>query len=207
MTQTNGSGAAEPRTTLQFFDHAQGVKVNTPKGNGYSTESGSVDITFRISAPPRPKDPRRYRNTWQIEQAEKVIAGYGGQRPDPSADKKGTAEFDKAEAAILAETRRHRAEDERYARELTAHAPALMAYAQLVGLMAVFGDQRLQITIAPADQDLLPGMGITLALPDGKAADSQGDEDLVDYEDDEVEYDGDFDDEDLVEATEEVAAG
>lgn len=204
MMQGNGSGAAQPRTTLQFYGQAQGVRVNVPKGNGYySTDSGSIDITFRVTAPSKPRDPRRNRNLWQIEQAQKIIDGFGGVKPDPKEDKKGAAEFDKARTTIESEARRHRAEDERYARELAVHGPSLMAYAQLVGLVAVFGDQRLEITLAPADQDLLPGMGITLALPDGQAAQGQDDEDLVDDDDD---Y-NDEDEEDLVEAAGEMAAG
>lgn len=84
MMQGNGSGAAQPRTTLQFYGQAQGVKVNVPKGNGYySTDSGSIDITFRVTAPSKPRDPRRNRNVWQIEQAQKIIDGFGGVKPDP----------------------------------------------------------------------------------------------------------------------------
>ena len=173
--QGNGSGAAQPRTTLQFCGQAQGVKVNVPKG-GDNDDSGSIDITFRVKAPKRPSDPRRYRNNWEIENAKKVIAAHGGVRPDPKEDKKAATAFDNAQKTIETVTNNRRAVDERYARELAIHGPALMAYAQLVGFVAVYGDQRLEITFAPADQDLLPGMGITLALPDGQV---QDDEDLV----------------------------
>lgn len=197
--RTNGSGAEQSRTTLRFFGKAQGVKVNIPKG-GYSGESGSVDITFRVSAPEGPKDPSRYRNDWNIHEARKTIGEYGGVRPDPEEDKKGAAAFDKAQKTLAAELNRHRIEDERYARDLAEHGPALMAYAQLVGLMAVFSDQRLEITLAPAGQDLLPGMGVMLALPDSKAA-ARDDEDLDEYHDD----DYDEDEEDLVDAAEMVA--
>lgn len=202
MTQGNGSGAAQPRTTLQFFGQAQGVKVNVPKG-GFNDDSGSIDITFRVKAPKRPNDPRRHRSDWELDRAKNLLAEHGGVRPDPKEDKKATSAFDNAQKTIETITNRRRIEDEHYARELAAHGPALLAYAQLVGLVAVFGDQRLEIALAPADQDLLPGMGITLALPDGQAAQGQDDEDWVD-EDEDFE---DEVDEDLVEAAAEMAAG
>lgn len=192
MTRSNGRGADQPRTTMQFYGKAQGVKVNVPK-SGYSSDSGSVDITFRIEAPKKPNDPFRYGNDqWKLNQAQQVLDGYGGERPDPKTDKKGAAEFDKAQKVVEFETNRIRTAKERYERELAAHAPALMSYAQLVGLMAVFSDQRLEITLAPADQDLLPGMGVTLALPNGQAAADEEDEDLEDYDEDD-----DFDEEEL----------
>lgn len=184
MTRTNGSGADQPqKTTLRFAGKSQGVKVNVAKSN-YDT--GSIDITFRVEGPKKPDDPTRYNNgRWEIERAQAVLDEFGGVRPDPKEDKKGAAAFDKAQKTVETLTNRAREQKEQYARELAAHAPALMGYAQLVGLMAVFSDQRLIITLEPADQDLLPGMNVMLALPDRQAAEDQDDEDLEDYDDDE----------------------
>lgn len=194
MTRTNGSGAAQPRTTLQFYGQAQGVKVNVAKG-GYGDDTGSIDITFRVKAPKKPSDPDRYGgNHYEINRAQMVLDRFGGERPDPKENKPGAAEFDRATKAIETATKAQRVRQQRYLRELAAHAPALMAYAQLVGLMAVFSDQRLEITLAPADQDLLPGMGVTLALPKGKDEDDE-DEDEADLED----YEEDLDDESTAE--------
>lgn len=204
MTQgNNGGGAAQPRTTLKFAGKAAGVKVNVAKSN-YDT--ASLDITFRVEAPKKPGDPFLYGNRWghQIQEARQVLAGYGNQRPDPKADKKGAAEYDKAQKQVETATNQEREQREKYARELAAHAPALMGYAQLVGLMAVFSDQRLVITLEPADQDLLPGMNVMLALPGSYAAEDQDDEG---FEDDiEVDEDHGDDDDALVEAAAEMAA-
>lgn len=188
--RTNGSGAAQSqKTMLQFAGKAQGVKVNIAKSN-YDT--GSIDITFRVESPKRPTDPFQYgnRNEWQVKEAREVLAGYGGERPDPKEDKKGAAAFDKAQELIETVTNQERAQKVKYARELAAHAPALMGYAQLVGLMAVFSDQRLVITLEPADQDLLPGMGVMLALPDSQASAGRDDEDLDDFDEDSDAHDG-----------------
>ncbi len=156
------------RTSLTFQGQAQGVKVNTPKTGGYSydgrEDAGSIDITLRITAPRSPRKPEM--NDWELRQARKTIEDLGGEEPGEE-DKKGRKAYQQARATIEEHAKRQAETMAKYERQLAEHAPALMQYAQLVGLMAVFGNRKLVINIQPADQDLLPGMGVALALTDG----------------------------------------
>lgn len=155
------------RTSLTFQAQAQGVKVNAAKS---TYDRASVDITFRIEAP-RPPTPPTLRD-WETREARGVIDSYGGVEPGEDAPK-DRKKYQAAVAAIERVKTQHATEMERYERQLAAHAPTLMQYAQLVGLMAVFGSQKMVLNIQPADQDLLPGMGVSLALPAMGAGDDE----------------------------------
>ncbi len=164
------------RTSLTFLGKPQGVKINTPKDNGGYTsdgkvDAGSIDVTFRVEAPRAPRKPMI--RDWELTQARNKMELLGGKEPGED-DPKSRKAWAEAVKTIKAYEAQQAAEMAKYERQLAAHAPALMQYAQLVGLMAVFGSRRLVINIQPADQDLLPGMGVALALTDGTDGDEDG---------------------------------
>lgn len=155
------------RTSLTFQAQAQGVKVNSAKS---TYDKASVDITFRIEAPRQPSPPTL--RDWETREARQLIDSYGGVEPGEDAPK-DRKKYQAAVAIIKKVETAHATAMARYESQLAAHAPSLMQYAQLVGLMAVFGNQQMTINIKPAGQDLLPGMGYELALPGPDAGDDE----------------------------------
>lgn len=153
-------------THLSFIGKAVAVKVNMPKGNSYGSEddAGSVDVTFRIEAPKRPRDPAKQRYDWQTDNLRERCAG---ERPK---DKKEAAAWDQAKKDLDTRLARYAREDEEYQAGMAAVAAATLAYAQLAGICVVFSNQRLNVILSPADQDLLPGMGVSALLADSQLA-------------------------------------
>lgn len=185
MARTAPAAEAAPTTQLRFIATAQGVKVN-PARNSY--DNTTVDLTVRIEAPKQPRDPG---SSWNLDSARRDLKhAFPGGEP-PAEEKAEHKKWETAVAKVVRFEAEYRAAKAAYHAALSEHAPQLMAYAHLVGIVSVFGNKRLAITLSPADQDLLPGMGVNLFLADTKANEDGDeyayDEDLED-EADELEY-------------------
>lgn len=173
-------------TQIQFAATVKGVKVNAPKTDymgGSQVSRSSVDITLTVLSPARPRPPES--KPWRLLQAERTMAAFDGEPTDPKEKKAYDAAARELEVAKAAVSR----EVAEYRRATQALNDQLVQYAQIVGLMAVFGDQRVSVAISPEAQDMLPGMDVRLI----ETAVNQDDEDFED---------GDYYEEDLEDADE-----
>lgn len=179
------------RIQLQFTGTVKGIKNNPPKQSyntyGSEGERSSVDVTFTIQGPAKPRKPNK---PWEMERARQDLAKFGGKVP---TDEKKLADYRDAEKRLQAATARYQSDVATYEQTIAALGQQLLAYAQLVGLMAVFTNQTLNISLSPADQDMLPGMDLRLIeAPRATPADDEDDDDYDDEEEDDGE---DLDDE------------
>lgn len=173
-------------TQMAFTATVKGVKINAPKMDysGYgSSERSSVDVTFTVKSPKQPRKPQG--NHWRIERAQGTLAKFGGVAPEDPKDRKA---YDAAAREIEEARVDHARELARYEAEMAEGGQQLMAYAQLVGLMAVFGGKDVQVTLSPAEQDLLPGLDLhLLEAPEPAEDDDEGFDDDWDDGDDETD--------------------
>lgn len=142
---------ADGGTRLEFT--AEIAKVNTVTGKlrEYGPpQPGRVEITLVVEAPVRPQQGYK---PWSATTPRPEAAESG---PDGEARlAKRQADWDETRAAF------ERMEAE-HSERMDAYGPRLMAYAQLVGIAAVFGSQKLNVVMRPVNQDLLPGFGVEL---------------------------------------------
>lgn len=144
---------------LTFTATVQGVKVSVAKG-AYDNGSAFADLTFRVSSPQKPQAPSR--ESWRSNQAREDIRHLSAK-----------SELSENEQARLLEAREDLANADRdyaerrqaYAQQLQAIGPQLMAYAQVAGLVAIFGGMPVTLTLEPAMQDLLPGLEVMMLAP------------------------------------------
>lgn len=150
-------------TRLQFEATLGGVKVTTPKAAYTYGEpaAGELHLTLTVRQPAPPRQP---------------VKPYELERQPPSLPKRKRGESDedyeertarpREELAHRAETeKRYAADMERWRQAVLGARDRTMAYAQLVGVAAVFGSKPVTVTIEPADQDLLPGFEASLLAP------------------------------------------
>lgn len=198
MAREKGTASAAPGA-LEFEATLTAVKpvIAAKDQYGYG-KAGKLEVTFAIPQPDMPK----------AVQVPYALQGSGGkgikERPKPVTEKK------KGEADPTFETRkvesessiRHydqqmaqwEADKRRYERQAGAYQARLVAYAQLVGLAAVFGNQDLRVVVYPKTS-LLAGFGVQLlAAPEEDPEEaiagalSRGSDILLDDADDEEIY-------------------
>lgn len=152
-------------TKLTFEGTIAGCKPVLAKVNQYGEGTkGRVEVTLVVDQPfqeRKPAPPYRYRDASGLGFAsrdrieERLVA-----------DESNTPEQRERE---LAEYDREFAE---YTQLMTAwetkqagFQEQLRSYASLVGIAAVFGNQKLVVTLTPANQDVLPGFELDLLGP------------------------------------------
>lgn len=155
------------RTLLQFEATLGGVQGKQGKSETYSTDpkGAELQISLTVKQPVAPRAPRR---PWITDKP----------RPELPAREEG-----ETDAAYNKRTKKEREElarwdeaDGEFRQAQAAYSAALvslrdrtLAFAQLVGIAAVFGNKPVTVTIEPADQDILPGFQASLlgAAKDG----------------------------------------
>jgi hypothetical protein len=173
---------------LEFEATLVGVKPVIAKKDQWGQGSaGKLEVTFSI---PQPDSPKKPRPGWQLQgndpRSDKIAA-----RPADLTDadkKKGEAEktFGERKARVLEEQKnydrqltQYQADMKRFERQVSSSQGRLIAYAQLVGLAAVFGNQDLRVVVHPKTS-LLEGFGVQLlAAPD--------EDDAIDLADDQMD--------------------
>lgn len=153
---------------LEFEAKLAGVKPVIAKVSEYGqTSPGRLEMTLAIEQPSPPRSPRI---PYEFDR-------HGGGWKDRPEDLKGKAADDEAKAAARkAEQERYDAARARWDQEMkdfgaqqAGYQSRLVAYAQLVGISAVFEQQVLAVRMSPL-QDVLPGFGVSL-LPAPAPAD------------------------------------
>lgn len=151
------------KTRLQFEATLGGVQVKQSKSDGYSAGPKGAELVLSLSVK-QPSPPREPFKSYFLEKP----------RPELPKQKKGEedAEYEGRCSAIRSEQERWDAELVVYQQKLAAyHADVealrdrTLAFAQLVGISAVFGNQPVTVTIEPAGQELLPGFEVSLLAP------------------------------------------
>lgn len=147
------------KTVLEFEARLTSVKPVVAKGESYNRSNGRLEVTMAIAQPEPPRPPHvpymwsTNNDTWKG-------------RP---ADLTGKAATDEAKVAARKQEQERYDEDRakyerefaKYERERDQFQQRTIAYAQLVGLAAVFGDTTLTVRMTPK-QDVLPGFGVSL---------------------------------------------
>lgn len=165
---------------LKFTATITGVKVGVPKY--FEGSESYADVTFRVKAPKRPSAPRR--DGWDAVRARRDIHDLADTTDLSPADKQKLAT---ARKVLRADAERYARETADYTREMQTLTPQIMAFAQIAGLVAVFGGQTVTLTLEPQAQDLLPGLDVMM-LP---APEDDEDLDLPEFDDEDAErYDG-----------------
>lgn len=162
------------QTTLTFEARIAGVAVKSAKEDPYggrTASGGQLEVRLLVA---QPEPPRRPGIPW-----EHMVRGPGGTttdtwKPRPETPAKGQSKHDFASLQRYYDAARARwdTEMEEFNRTMAGMRDRTIAYAQLVGLAAVFGNRAVSVVITPVDQDLLPGFGVALvegAAPDGSA--------------------------------------
>lgn len=144
------------------------VKMGGPAADYGQPKSGALVLTLNIEQPLRPKAP---------SPGSYGVGGYGraevevGPPPKVSAQKKPESDEEyeartKPERAALERyedgLRRFTEARAKYQAEEAGYDARVRSYAMLVGIASVFGNTALRVEMTPADQDVLPGFGVSL---------------------------------------------
>ena len=145
---------------LEFEAKLSGVKPVMAKVNDYgSTSKGKLLVELEITQPAPPTVPYQYddrQGGWKPR--PKVAGGKDAEEKAKNLEREQAA-FDEARA--------------KFDKELEAFRPMALAYAQLVGLATVLGNQKLRVSMTAIESGMLPGFSAQL-LP---APNEPGDED------------------------------
>lgn len=167
-------------TRLEFTAEIANVKtIATKKSAGYGADAGGkLELTLVVEMP---KAVRKPGIPWEWKAASGGADAWKDRPSDVVERRKN--ESDDSFAVRTSERERYDEARDRYERLMrdwrvanAAHSQRVMAYAQLVGIAAVFGGQKLRVMLVPENQDMLPGFEVELldALPAG--AEGDGDE-------------------------------
>lgn len=144
---------------MQFEATLGKLAIGQSKQDYYGQQSGGeMALTLQIKQPAPPRRPNE---------------PYGLSQQPPELPKRKAKESDE-EYEVRSRAARERLDDyesgrRRYAeqlaqfeRDLVDFQPRLVAYMQLVGITAVFGNSTVRVTIEPTNQELLPGFEANL---------------------------------------------
>lgn len=151
------------KTRLQFEATLGGVQVKQSKSDGYGSGPKGAELVLSLSVkqPTKPQQPYKWpfldkpRPELPKQKKDENAAAYEGRC---TAIRSEQERWD-------AELARYQRETARYAAEVEALRDRTLAFAQLVGISAVFGNQPVTVTIEPAGQELLPGFEVSLLAP------------------------------------------
>lgn len=158
-------------TYLAFEGVITGCKPVIAKKDQYGMgKAGSLEMTLVVDQPqpaPRPRLAYNYEaDEGGLITKEDYEANLERRFPDLTAAKKKQelAAYD----AYVADYNQQMAKWEQAQASFTAR---LRSYASLVGIAAVFGNQKLAVTLTPAQQDMFPGFELDLLpAPEGNAS-------------------------------------
>ena len=168
-------------TRLVFEAKVTGAKPVLAKTNDYGAGTpGRLELTLSLEQPAAPRAPSPptatgYGRDWRDPKT-------GGMKPRPADVARKPSEtdddyatrdavskrryeqqgWDREEAELSRTIVRYTAEKAEYDRASAAHQGRLMSYAQLVGIVSVFGNTPVRVEITPLDQDMLPGFMVGL---------------------------------------------
>ncbi len=147
-----------PKTRLAFEARVTSVGVKPAKD---IAAKGKCELGLTVEQPEPPRPPAI---PWEF--ADGPSRNHWKPRPSPGRPKakESDQEYEARKGEVLKEQDRY---DKarvtfdlafgQHQEKLVVYRRQVMAYAQLVGLAAVFGNQVVSVAITPANQDLLPG--------------------------------------------------
>ena len=173
--------ANDGKTRLVFEAQVTGAKPVLAKKDDYGAPSGGrLELTLTLVQPKAPRPPVVPTPSWNWRDPN----GPGTlPRPDDVARKKDESDEDYAEreavkrriaeqkdwdhsARVFAESlKRYDHEKAAFEVQAAAHMGRIMSYAQLIGIVSVFGNTPVLVEITPLAQDMLPGFSVGL-LPE-----------------------------------------
>ncbi len=135
----------EKGTQIVFDATVTGVKIAGTAGQYGGASKGSLDVTFRVDRPARPRPLKSFNG------------------PEPSAEdfdkpskyKRALKAWEKNEAQFAEAMATY----DRLVEELR---PRLVSYAQLAGMAAVLDGNLVTVEVRPGEQHNLPGFGLEL---------------------------------------------
>lgn len=142
-------------TRLAFDAKIAGVTVKPAKD---ASGKGRFDLTLTIEQPDPPTPPaipwkfmaEHDRSTWRVRPEDFPEDG-----PDHEERSSEQERYDHARAEY---EQLHAA----YQRLAGLYRERVMAYAQVVGIASVFGNQTVTVVLMPSNQDLIPGFAAEL---------------------------------------------
>jgi hypothetical protein len=190
-------------TKLVFESRVTGVKTSLAKSaaNEWSQGAGGkLELTLSVEQPKAPSAPRKPAPDYRWEDRSTT----GKMRPRPGDQTRKKDETDEEYEARDAVQKRRAEQQEwdaaehhwvaqlaeyhnkvlpAYQAAASAHRERVMAYAQLAGIMAVFGNTLVRVELTPIEQDLLPGFSVSLLAPVAEAEPSLIEEEDSGFED------------------------
>ncbi len=163
------------KSELRFVATIKKVNVTTPKKSTYGESTGGVEIVLSVSVPTAPSEPYKpYQLNSELPAAPRKTKKESDEEFAQRVDnhKKLAAAKREAEAEWEKKQQQHQ-------HQLEALTSLRIQYAQLVGMVAIFGSSALTVTLAPRDQNFLPGFAMTqgptlLGAPPGDDDNDEG---------------------------------
>lgn len=152
---------ATQETRLDFTARIGGVKI-APAKTDYSGQHGAVDITLHVEMPGEPREPHK---PYTLEYERPPTAPVRGKKESDEKFEARQAEYERVMENRERVQQAYDADVAAWRQAVAAAAPRRLAYAQLVGIAAVFGATPLKVTLRPDNQDLLPGFQAQLMAP------------------------------------------
>lgn len=173
--------ANDGKTRLVFEAQVTGAKPVLAKKDAYgASANGRLELTLTLDQPKAPRPPFAPTPSYNW----RASSGPGMQpRPGDIAKKKDESDEDYAERDAVkrrvAEQKdwdkaarqfgealtRYEQEKAAFEVQAAAHMGRIMSYAQLIGIVSVFGNTPVLVEITPLAQDMLPGFSVGL-LPE-----------------------------------------
>lgn len=142
---------------MTVFGRAVDVKIHSAKPAQYPGQRNgdmSLSVTFKIEAPPAPREPNFPE--WKVEHIDgelERIAEVEASDEASAADKKKAAKRKVALTQQRAELDQQRAAmDAAYAEDVAQYGPRMKAFAAMIGVTAIYAGRLLRIDLTPHEQ-------------------------------------------------------